>query len=57
MRRTFNCGLGFLFVVPASDRARAVEVLTGLGEAPVAVGTVVEVPPTRPFEERVEWAT
>jgi phosphoribosylformylglycinamidine cyclo-ligase len=56
MRRTFNCGLGFLFVLPADQRDRAVEVLTGLGEAPVAVGTVIEVPSTRPFEERVEWA-
>jgi phosphoribosylformylglycinamidine cyclo-ligase len=55
MRRTFNCGMGFLFVVPSSDCAQAVGVLQAMGEAPVVVGTVIEVPMTRPFEERVEW--
>jgi phosphoribosylformylglycinamidine cyclo-ligase len=55
MRRTFNCGMGFLFVVGAADAGRAREVLEGLGEAPVHVGTVVAVPADRPFEERVEY--
>ncbi len=55
MRRTFNCGLGFLFVVAPGDAARARALLSGMGEAPVAVGTVVTVEADRPFEERVEW--
>jgi phosphoribosylformylglycinamidine cyclo-ligase len=55
MRRTFNCGMGFLFVVPAADAARARATLEGMGEAPATLGTVVRVPADRPFEERVEW--
>jgi len=55
MRRTFNVGVGFVFVVPAGAAARAVEVLRAAGEAPFVLGRVVTVPPDRPFEERVEW--
>ncbi|HEY8040833.1 MAG TPA: phosphoribosylformylglycinamidine cyclo-ligase [Polyangiaceae bacterium] len=57
MRRTFNLGVGFLFVVARDDAARATEVLRALGEAPLALGHVVRVPADRPFEERVEWPT
>jgi phosphoribosylformylglycinamidine cyclo-ligase len=55
MRRTFNCGIGFVFVVDAGDAARATAVLAGLGEAPVALGRVVAVEASRAFEDRVEW--
>jgi phosphoribosylformylglycinamidine cyclo-ligase len=55
MRRTFNGGIGYIFVVAARDRARALAVLESLGEAPIALGSVVDVPRDRPFEERVEW--
>jgi phosphoribosylformylglycinamidine cyclo-ligase len=55
MRRTFNLGVGFVFVVAASDAGRAAEVLQGLGETPIALGQVVAVPADRAFEERVEW--
>jgi phosphoribosylformylglycinamidine cyclo-ligase len=55
MRRTFNQGIGFVFVVAAGDSARAAAVLEGLGEAPVAMGRVVKVGADRAFEERVEW--
>jgi phosphoribosylformylglycinamidine cyclo-ligase len=55
MRRTFNLGVGFVFVVPAADAARAVDVLRSLGEEPFVLGTVVRVPADRPFDERVEW--
>jgi phosphoribosylformylglycinamidine cyclo-ligase len=55
MRRTFNGGIGFIFVVAASDAARASEVLAGLGEQPILLGQVVEMPPETPFEERVAW--
>jgi phosphoribosylformylglycinamidine cyclo-ligase len=53
MRRTFNDGIGFVFLVPASDAAKATEALTALGEAPVRMGTVVSLPADTPFEERV----
>jgi phosphoribosylformylglycinamidine cyclo-ligase len=55
MRRTFNLGVGFVFCVPATEVARAQEVLRAAGESPFALGNVVSVPPDRPFEERVEW--
>jgi phosphoribosylformylglycinamidine cyclo-ligase len=56
MRRTFNAGVGFVFVVPAVDAARAMDVLGGLGESPIALGHVIAVPAETPFEERVVWA-
>jgi phosphoribosylformylglycinamidine cyclo-ligase len=55
MRRTFNGGMGFLFVVDAGDAKRALGALAALGEAPVTVGEVIRVPMDRAFEERVEW--
>jgi len=55
MRRTFNIGLGFVFIVPADAVARAEGALRALGEAPFVLGRVVRVPADRPFEERVEW--
>jgi phosphoribosylformylglycinamidine cyclo-ligase len=57
MRRTFNMGVGFVFVVPPADAARVLDALRGLGEAPVRMGTVIDVPADRPFEERIEWPT
>jgi phosphoribosylformylglycinamidine cyclo-ligase len=55
MRSTFNMGVGYVVVVPASDASRAREVLRAAGEAPLELGTIVRVPADRPFEERVEW--
>jgi phosphoribosylformylglycinamidine cyclo-ligase len=55
MRRTFNQGIGFVFVVPQADAARALDVLRGLGDGPVTMGRVVKVEADRAFEERVEW--
>ena len=55
MRRTFNGGLGFLFVVEDGQADRARAALGALGEAPVTVGEVIRVPADRAFEERVEW--
>jgi len=56
MLRTFNCGVGFVFVVPASDVDRTVAAITAAGERAWDAGAIVEVPATRPFEERVELA-
>jgi phosphoribosylformylglycinamidine cyclo-ligase len=56
LRRTFNCGVGYVVVVAKADAARAHEVLVGLGEAPITLGPVVQVPDGTAFEERVQWA-
>jgi phosphoribosylformylglycinamidine cyclo-ligase len=56
MRRTFNLGVGFVFIVAERDAGRAGDMLRSLGEAPLALGRVVRVSADRPFEERVEWA-
>jgi len=56
MRRAFNVGVGYVFVVPQSDATRIEEALRADGEAPFALGRVVAVPLDRPFEERVEWS-
>ena len=56
MRRTFNCGIGFVFVVPAADAARAAQALRAARRVAVRMGRVVPVPSTAPFEERAcEW--
>jgi phosphoribosylformylglycinamidine cyclo-ligase len=55
MRRAFNLGLGYVFVVAEADASRANDALRALGESPVAVGRIVPVGADRPFEERVEW--
>jgi phosphoribosylformylglycinamidine cyclo-ligase len=55
MRRTFNLGVGFVFVVPAASAGRATDVLAGLGEIPVVLGEIVRLSPETPFEDRVVW--
>ncbi len=55
MRRTFNSGIGFVFIVPQADVLPALEVLGRLGEVPVRMGEVVSLPASTPFEERVVW--
>jgi phosphoribosylformylglycinamidine cyclo-ligase len=55
MRRTFNVGVGFVFIVPAADLARTEGTLRAAGEAPFVLGRAVSVPRDRAFEERVEW--
>jgi phosphoribosylformylglycinamidine cyclo-ligase len=55
MRRTFNVGVGFVFIVPAEARARTEDALRAAGEASFVLGHVIPVPADRSFEERVEW--
>ncbi|MFM8354589.1 MAG: phosphoribosylformylglycinamidine cyclo-ligase, partial [Gammaproteobacteria bacterium] len=38
MLRTFNCGIGYIVVVPATAAASALQQLTRAGEAPVVIG-------------------
>lgn len=56
MRRTFNYGVGFVFVVPAACVGPATRVLASLGEKPIVLGDVVALPPETPFEDRVVWS-
>ena len=42
MRRTFNCGVGFILVVARNDAGRAVSELKRLGQSPWLLGEVVK---------------
>jgi phosphoribosylformylglycinamidine cyclo-ligase len=53
LRRVFNLGIGYVFVVSASDAARTVDALRAVGEAPVEMGDVVTMPADTDFEARV----
>jgi phosphoribosylformylglycinamidine cyclo-ligase len=56
MRRTFNLGVGFVFVVPAAGAAALAASLRAVGESPVELGRVVAVAADTPFEDRVSYA-
>ena len=51
MYRTFNCGVGMIIAVPASEQENALRILADAGEVAFVVGTVAEV---QGDEERVE---
>jgi phosphoribosylformylglycinamidine cyclo-ligase len=53
LRRVFNLGIGFVFVVPADQAARTNEALRTLGEEPIDLGEVVAMPEGTDFEARV----
>jgi phosphoribosylformylglycinamidine cyclo-ligase len=53
LRRVFNLGIGFVFVVPALEAAAATEALRAIGEEPIDLGEVVKVPDGTEFEARV----
>ena len=53
LRRVFNLGVGFVFVVPAEEAAKAHEALASEGETPIDLGEVVAVPADTDFEARV----
>jgi len=55
MRRTFNLGVGFVFVVPAAGFEALVATLREVGESPIDLGRVVATPRDTPFEERVRY--
>lgn len=44
MRRTFNMGIGYIFVVGADTSHALIESLESAGEKPIIVGTVVRTP-------------
>ena len=53
LRRVFNLGIGFAFVVPAAEAARTNEALVAIGEEPIDLGEVVRMPDGTDFEARV----
>jgi phosphoribosylformylglycinamidine cyclo-ligase len=53
LRRVFNLGVGFAFVVAPGDLARTHEVLVAMGEEPIDLGEVVRMPEGTDFEARV----
>jgi len=53
LRRVFNLGVGFVFVVAAEHAARATDALRAIGEQPIDLGEVVRVPDGTEFEARV----
>jgi phosphoribosylformylglycinamidine cyclo-ligase len=55
MRRAFNLGVGFVFIVAATDATDARAALAREGDTAVELGTVITLPGDTPFEERVVW--
>lgn len=53
LRRVFNLGVGFVFVVSSAEAARAREALVAEGEVPIDLGEIVRVPDGTAFEARV----
>jgi len=53
MRRVFNLGVGFVFVVAAADAMKTTDALRAAGEQPFDLGEVVRVPEGTDFEARV----
>jgi phosphoribosylformylglycinamidine cyclo-ligase len=53
LRRVFNLGIGYVFVVAAADAERAMETLRGIGETPIEMGDVVAMRADTDFEARV----
>jgi len=48
MRRTFNCGVGMVVIVDASDADKTMEVLNGQGEEAWKIGRIVSADPDAP---------
>ncbi len=55
MRRTFNMGIGYVFIVAKESADAATHVLRAAGEDPIALGEVIKVAPNTEFEARVVW--
>ncbi len=56
MRRTFNMGAGFVFIVSEASADAAARALESLGETSFRLGRVVQVPPGTEFEARVIYS-
>jgi len=55
LRRAFNLGLGYVFIVDRNDADRALAALRETGEDPRMVGEITAIDPSVEFEDRVEF--
>jgi phosphoribosylformylglycinamidine cyclo-ligase len=55
MRRTFNCGVGFVMIVPEREFEAVSATLRAAGESPIEMGRVVTVSADTAFEDRVAY--
>lgn len=55
MRRTFNCGIGMVFCIAASEQAKALTALKAMGELPIVLGQVIAGKPET--EQKVHFIT
>jgi phosphoribosylformylglycinamidine cyclo-ligase len=53
LRRVFNLGIGFVFVVARDDVARITEALSAIGERAIDLGEIITMPEGTDFEARV----
>jgi phosphoribosylformylglycinamidine cyclo-ligase len=53
LRRVFNLGVGYVFIVAPDQKAKAQEALGAIGETALDLGEVVVLPPETDFEARV----
>ncbi len=56
LRRTFNLGVGYVFVVPPEQEERLAAVMSEAGFPSFPLGTVIAVDPQTEFEERVRFS-
>jgi len=56
MRRTFNCGIGFIFIVARKHKFKAMKVLQNILAGPIYLGKVVSIPKETMFEDRVVYS-
>lgn len=55
LRRVFNLGVGFVFVVGRDDVSKTIAALQAIGETPFVLGDVVAMPTDTEFEARVRF--
>jgi phosphoribosylformylglycinamidine cyclo-ligase len=55
MKRSFNCGIGFVFFVPRDEEGHAIGILKSLGETPLRLGSVIEISGSTSFDDRLIW--
>lgn len=53
MHRTFNCGIGMVIAVDSNDQAKALELLTQLGETASVIGEIVSSDQAEPYVQLI----
>ena len=55
LRRVFNLGIGYVFIVPAAEADTTTAALAAIGETAIDLGAIVAVPADTEFEARVTF--